>query len=78
MINMIIDTQKNINNVAEDIATEIATYVMEDMTVEDRKEWLFDLRNSDFYNMNVWISDYTDDIHQEAFEKVMEKLNIKY
>lgn len=72
-----IDVQKN-NNVAEDIATEIVSYIIEDMTVEDKKEWLFELRNSDFYNMNVWISDYTDDIHQKTFEKVMEKLNIKY
>lgn len=68
---------KHINVVVEDIASEIVDYI-EDMTVEDRKEWLSDLRNSDFYNLNVWISDYTDDIHQETFEKVMEKLNIKY
>ena len=74
---MIIDVQKNIEAVAEDIATEIVDYIENDQK-EDKDEYLLDLRSGEFYNMNSWISEYTDDIHNEAFERVMQKLNIEY
>lgn len=75
---MIIDVQKNIEAVAEDIATEIVNYIENDLIKEDKDEYLLDLRSGEFYNMNSWISEYTDDIHNEAFERVMKKLNIEY
>lgn len=67
-----------VKEVAIVIANDIEENINYDYTEEEKKEFIEDLNNEDYYNLINYIQTYTDDIQTETITILTEKLKFEY
>lgn len=67
-----------IKEVAIVIANDIEENINYDYTEEEKKEFIEDLNNEDYYNLINCIQSYTDDIQTEVLTILADKLGFEY
>lgn len=67
-----------IKEVAIVIANDIEENINYDYTEEEKKEFIEDLKNEDYYNLINCIQSYTDDIQTEVLTILADKLGFEY
>lgn len=69
--------QNYINESAIAIADEIE-YEINHYTEEEKKEFIENVNNEDYYELQEWIQSYLSDINSEIMIILSEKLGFKY
>lgn len=69
--------QNYINESAIAIADEIE-YEINNYTEEEKKEFIENINNEDYYELQEWIQSYLSDINSEIMIILSEKLGFKY
>lgn len=67
-----------IKEVAIVIANDIEENINYDYTEEEKKEFIENLNNEDYYNLINCIQSYTDDIQTEVLTILADKLGFEY